>query len=140
MSDCLEGGCFCGAVRYAVRAIFDAGYCHCSICRRTSGAPVLAWASVPATDFKLLRGAPKELRTSAHCLRQFCADCGTHLFFRDERSSGDALIGFHVATLDHANAVRPRVHLFAQDRIEWFDTADDLPRFPDNRIPHPDRR
>jgi len=112
MDERVEGGCFCGAVRYAVSAIFDAGYCHCSICRRTSGAPVLAWAHVRAADFELLQGSPKELVTSPRGRRFFCAACGTHLFFRDGRASGeDELVGFHIATLDDPNAVKPRLHV-----------------------------
>ena len=37
----LQGGCFCGRVRYEVTGIpFDETICHCSICRRTTGAAV----------------------------------------------------------------------------------------------------
>ncbi|HEX6636422.1 MAG TPA: hypothetical protein VF033_02095 [Steroidobacteraceae bacterium] len=48
MSAGLEGGCACGAVRYRLAsAPFDAGYCHCEVCRRSSGAPVSpAWFDV----------------------------------------------------------------------------------------------
>src|SRR5206468_9902663 len=36
----ITGGCFCGAVRYRVSATTrDVSHCHCSICRRTTGAP-----------------------------------------------------------------------------------------------------
>ena len=35
----LTGGCFCGRVRYEARGpAFNRTSCHCSICRRTSGA------------------------------------------------------------------------------------------------------
>ena len=131
-----EGGCFCGAIRYAVKVVYDAGYCHCSICRRTSGTPVLAWGSVWEADFRLLCGTPKTLRTSANGRREFCANCGTHLFYRSAEEE-PALIGFHLATLDDPSTVRPRVHLFAANRLDWFDTADNLPRYDDNRIPPP---
>jgi len=76
-----EGGCFCGAVRYAASDITDAGYCHCSICRRTTGAPVLAWANTPHAGFRLLRGETRFVATSAEFHRAFCADCGTLLWF-----------------------------------------------------------
>ena len=132
-----EGGCFCGAIRYALTEVYDAGYCHCSICRRTSGTPVLAWGSVREADFRLLRGTPKSLRTSDHGRREFCADCGTHLFYRANAETVPVLIGFHLATLDDPSTVRPRLHLFAGERIDWFDTADKLPRYDDNRIPPP---
>jgi hypothetical protein len=46
MTQKLTGGCHYQAIRYEVESIFDAGYCHCSICRKLSGAPVLAWANI----------------------------------------------------------------------------------------------
>ena len=47
-----EGGCLCGALRYRLDAApLDIGYCHCSMCRRSTGAPVLAWACIPAAAF-----------------------------------------------------------------------------------------
>ena len=43
-----KGGCFCGTIRYE----FDAegipvADCHCTMCRRTSGAPYVTWLVVP---------------------------------------------------------------------------------------------
>ena len=49
-----QGGCFCGAIRYAFLDVFVAGYCHCSICRRMSGAPVIAWVNTPRASFRVL--------------------------------------------------------------------------------------
>ena len=40
MNNIVEGGCFCGSVRYSFK--FDkypSANCYCSICRRISGAP-----------------------------------------------------------------------------------------------------
>jgi hypothetical protein len=35
----LTGGCYCGAIRYWVRGMpVNAINCHCSVCRRTTGA------------------------------------------------------------------------------------------------------
>jgi len=60
-----EGGCACGSVRYRLDAEpFDAGYCHCEICRRSSGAPVLAFASVPVAAFVVTKGSPRRRKSS----------------------------------------------------------------------------
>jgi len=43
MSDAqkVTGGCMCGAVRYeAIGEPMTVAYCHCSSCRRHTGAPV----------------------------------------------------------------------------------------------------
>ena len=44
MSDAHTGGCLCGAIRYRITgAPVEALYCHCRMCRRAHGAPVVAW-------------------------------------------------------------------------------------------------
>jgi hypothetical protein len=53
----LKGGCFCGDIRYeAGGKPFYRTNCHCSICRRTTGAPFVAWFSVPRSEFRLVQG------------------------------------------------------------------------------------
>ena len=38
----LEGGCLCGAVRYRISAApSHTDYCHCRMCQRSTGAPVV---------------------------------------------------------------------------------------------------
>ena len=37
------GGCLCGTIRYRLMSEpVDPGYCHCRMCQRFSGAPVMA--------------------------------------------------------------------------------------------------
>ena len=136
-----EGGCHCGAVRYAAdpAAVADAGICHCSICRRSSGAPMLAWAFLAESGFRLLRGAPKSYRSSPDCKRQFCETCGCQLFYRQPGAAG---IGIHTATLDDPDLLpfRPRLHMCVADRLGWVRLADGLPEYPTNHLPHPDLR
>jgi hypothetical protein len=38
-----------------------------------------------------------------------------------------------LASLDDPAAVQPSYHIWAASRIAWFDTVDDLPRYPGNR-------
>src|SRR5436309_8502790 len=53
----ITGGCFCGAIRYRVSASSrDVSHCHCGICRRTTGAPFVTWATVPADSFVFTAG------------------------------------------------------------------------------------
>ncbi|MGV2830881.1 GFA family protein [Myxosarcina sp. GI1(2024)] len=98
------GGCFCHCISYAVEAVFDAGYCHCSICRRFSGAPASVWFNVREQHFSLTSGKPNSFRSSEHFTRYFCASCGTHLFGRDDRPPspkvGSRLVSVMVGTLD----------------------------------------
>ncbi len=48
-----EGGCLCGEVRYRIEAEpSDVAYCHCRMCQKTSGAPAMAWGTVPSSAFQ----------------------------------------------------------------------------------------
>ena len=61
----LQGGCFCGRIRYEVAGTpFHETNCHCSICRRTTGAPFVTWFSVRPPEFRLVSGEPVRLRVA----------------------------------------------------------------------------
>jgi hypothetical protein len=126
----LDGGCFCGAVRYRIRAEPDhAGYCHCRMCQRANGAPVVAWLTVASAAFVWTKGEPAAFRSSAKAERLFCRACGTQLVFRE--FARPEQLDVTLASLDAPEAVRPGHHIWTSSRITWFDVADDLPRYPE---------
>jgi len=138
MSERHQGGCACGAVRYELKSEpFDCGWCHCTTCRRVSGAPAMAFATVPVEDFVWTEGADKIrlVSTSSFARRSFCGDCGSPLTI--DYAIQPETIDFAVGTLDAPERVAPGFHIFWASRVAWFDPADGLPRFdrfrPDTR-------
>jgi hypothetical protein len=126
----LEGGCLCGSVRYRISAApRSADYCHCRMCRRAAGAPVVARLTVANAAVAWIKGGPAVYRSGAAAARLFCPACGTQLALRDEPDYLDVAL----ASLDHPDSVRPSCHIWTASRIAWFDTADDLPRYPESR-------
>lgn len=127
------GGCLCGAVRYVVAAgeIPESGYCHCRTCQRQSGSPVVAWFAVSPDRLRVLDGAPAQFRASERAAREFCATCGTYLFFREDDPA--ATLAVNTATLDDPALVPPQFHIYCDSRIGWFETADALVRHPRGR-------
>jgi len=123
----LDGGCLCGAVRYrAIGTPIDAGYCHCRLCQRSSGAPVLAWFTVPTPSFSYVRGEPNVFHSSARGRREFCQVCGTQIAFRP--SADPAIVDVTIASLDDPSMIEPEYHIWRGGRIAWFETTDRLPR------------
>jgi hypothetical protein len=121
-----EGGCLCGEVRFRATAQpIEAGYCHCRMCQRNSGAPAVAWVIFPAESFRWTAGAPATYRSSARAQRAFCAKCGSYMVFTTEECPTE--VSINTASLDDPNACPPRMHIFAASRIPWFRTDDDLP-------------
>ncbi|HYC04682.1 MAG TPA: GFA family protein [Azospirillaceae bacterium] len=129
----LEGGCLCGAVRYRIEGGLKAAgatYCHCSLCRKASGAPVMAWATFPTAALWVTQGTPASYQATPTALRQFCRDCGTQLFF--SYTVGEPELDVSIASLDTPEAVRPSYHIWAAETLPWLDITDELPRYPDD--------
>jgi hypothetical protein len=123
------GGCLCGALRYAAHGDpIDAGYCHCRTCQRSSGAPVLAWAAFPNGAFAYTKGSPATYRSSSRAAREFCGACGTQIAFRED---GATRVDLNIGSLDHPSSIAPEYHIWTESRIPWFETVDELPRYPD---------
>jgi hypothetical protein len=135
-----DGGCFCSAVRYRFADVFDAGYCHCSICRRSSGAALMAFANTPASSFRVTAGTPRFVATSAEFERAFCGDCGTVMFTRSIDPARWDMLSVHLGTLDRAADVAPAMHICHAGRLPWLNVVDALPRFDQANPPPPAAR
>src|SRR5215470_1470722 len=123
-----EGGCLCGAVRYRATAAPVRGViCHCSMCRKHSGAPVLAFVHFPASEFTWVHGKPARFRSSKFAERGFCVVCGSTLSMHEEVLNDRIQIA--VGSLDEPARVHVDDHVWTQEQIAWFDIADKLPRF-----------
>ena len=123
-----EGGCLCGAVRYAsTRDALRGVICHCVMCRRHSGAPALAFVHFPADAFTWTGTAPSWYRSSASAERAFCATCGSTLGMREAILADRVQVS--VGSLDDPARVQIQDHVWVRSRLPWFDTADRLPRF-----------
>jgi len=132
----LEGGCFCGRIRFAVGEVFDCVYCHCSECRRTHGAALPLFVVVEADKFTLSGDPPAAFRR-AHGHHCFCPTCGTNLSYRGD---GSAYVSISHGAFDRAEDIRPLAHQFWPLRLPWLDLHDDLPKFEGNTLSHPATR
>ena len=125
-----DGGCLCGAVRYrAGGPPLHADYCHCRMCQRSVGAPVVAWGTWPADRFAWLAGEARTFASSEKGARSFCPSCGTQLTF--VHADDPALVDVTLASLDDPAAFAPQYHIWTMSRIPWLEIGDELPRYAD---------
>ena len=104
----LAGGCLCGAIRYRISAEpRSADYCHCRMCRRAAGAPVVARLAVANQSFAWITGEPAVYRSSQSAERLFCPNCGTQLALRDEPDYLDVTLCRATGKTDPLTGVRP---------------------------------
>ena len=130
----VTGGCHCGAVRYEARgAPLYVPYCHCRSCRKTTGAPVVAFVMFESVRIEFTRGQRKIYASSPGVGRSFCADCGTPLSY-EANWGGKAVVEVYISTLDDPEKFRPDRHVFFGDRIGWFDVSDKLPRYTGSSV------
>lgn len=87
----------------------------------------MAWAGVALKQFVIIEGKPKHYTSSPGVERTFCNRCGSSITqfaneFPDE-------IYVSVSLLDDPAAIVPDVHIWRSDRLPWFETNDDYPRY-----------
>ncbi len=125
----IAGGCHCGAIRYEVEGeAMTHALCHCTDCRRSAGAPMVAWTMYPQAALRVTQGEPQVYASSKHGRRAFCAACGTGLFYRnDENLPG--IVDIQSATYDDPNAIPAQAHIQVAERIGWMADAHKLPAF-----------
>jgi len=123
------GGCMCGAVRYrATGAPVSVIHCHCESCRRHTGAPVVSLAGFKRAQVEFTEGERGIHESSPGVGRGFCAQCGTSLTWEGDGEELGPLVEILVGTLDDPNQFVPECHVHHDERLQWFDVADELPR------------
>lgn len=97
----VNGSCLCGKVKINASTenkTFDA--CHCSICRKWGGGPVMTVHVKP--DMKISgEDSVTAYSSSEWAERGFCKNCGSHLFYRlKDGSAAFLLVGILENTAD----------------------------------------
>jgi hypothetical protein len=128
----LHGKCLCGAIRYEIDGVSTSETnCHCSICRRASGASPVAWFTVPRASLRFTAGKPVEYQSSAHATRGFCSTCGSQLTFHTLKAP-DA-IDITTCTLDNPEQAAPRAHIHASSKLPWVPLPGELPVYAEEK-------
>ena len=131
----LEGGCYCGAVRYQAEGRPQLkAQCHCRECQYITGGGPNMFLLMPPDGYRFTKGAPKEFTRSDienPVTRQFCADCGTHLA---TRRPGLPFVIIKAGTLDDPGLFgMPQMAIFTIDKQAFHQIPEGLPAF--ERLP-----
>lgn len=128
----IEGGCFCGAVRYrATQRPLGSMICHCRSCRGIAGSPVVAWLTFVHDRFAFTRGEPAVFQSSKGVRRRFCSDCGTPLTYESTKSPEE--IDVTTCSLDEPEAFAPTHHSWLKHDLGWLKFGDGLPTYAGSR-------
>ena len=127
----MEGGCTCRAVRYAMQtAPLFVHCCHCTWCRRETGAAFALNAMIETDRLTLLCGTPEPVATpSASGKGQRIARCpACRIALWSHYAGAGAKIAFlRVGTLDRAEDMPPDIHIFTSTRLPWVVLPEGVP-------------
>lgn len=122
------GKCHCGAISYSADGEpAHHALCHCTDCRRWSGAPMVGWIAFKAEEVAVT-GEPAIYQSSEHGQREFCGKCGTGLFYRNAQFL-PGIVDIHSGTLDDLEGNPPGAQIMVKERLGWLDRVEDLPKF-----------
>jgi hypothetical protein len=127
----LEGGCYCGAVRYVAEGepVMRA-QCHCRACQHISGGAPNLFMLMPAEGFAYTKGTPKSYTRPDKpdaVTREFCAACGTHMV---TRRPGLPPVVLKIGTLDDPSVYGgAQMAIFTAEGQPFHLIADGVPAF-----------
>jgi hypothetical protein len=128
----LRGGCNCGAVRYEIAgAPLAVAACHCTSCRKQSGAPfsvnLIVRAGAVSVTGELTTFEDPDTESGAPLARQFCPICGTPI--RSVPTASPKLVAVKAGTLDAPDAYAPTLHIWTRSALPWVQIPEDVPRY-----------
>ena len=123
----LSGTCLCGMVHYEVEDQFRYSFnCHCSNCRRATGAAFKPFAGIERGKLRITGGADRLLIYGAESAHDaHCGKCGSLLYslVRDAE-----FVHVTLGTLVDSPSIRPGAHIFVGSKAPWYTITDDLPQ------------
>lgn len=128
----LNGSCLCGGVKYEAEGpLLHVARCHCTQCRKASGAEFATNGSVPASRFRVIAGAEllREFAWSPGQARTFCGRCGSALFKRKQSAGEGDMVRLRLGCLDTEIDEQPVCHVFVAEKPAWSKITDELPQF-----------
>jgi hypothetical protein len=132
MSDKLEGGCACGAVRYRMTGPpMFVHCCHCRDCQRQTGSAFVLNALIETARVEIAGTEPRRFEMPTDSGRPHgiyrCPTCGTAVW---SEYGGLAKLRFvRVGTLDDPQALAPDVHIYTRSKQPWLKLPEGVPAF-----------
>ena len=120
MSNELQGGCFCGNVRYKIcgEPVIQL-FCYCNDCQSMTGSDGWAGYMVNESDFTVIAGQAKvheKTSKEGRVVRQcFCDVCGSNLWGETEFG----LVSVAAGSLDDPSVFKPTKKVFVADAPHW---------------------
>jgi len=118
----MQGQCLCGTVRISAKTTSNkVGACHCNMCRRWGGGPLLA---VDCGVDAIIEGEDQisVFDSSDWAERGFCRRCGTHLFYRIKQ---DGRLAVPIGLFDASDGIEFDSQIFIDEKPDYYRFANE---------------
>ena len=127
----IEGGCYCGKIRYVSDGDAQASIqCHCRECQYITGGHPNVIMIMPLEEFKFAKGQPQEYKRNDlenAVTRLFCDKCGTAIGTKNPIRPNSIIL--KVGTFDDPSIFSPAVAIFTKDKQNFHHIADNVKAF-----------
>lgn len=128
----IQGSCLCGDVKFQIDEdqIAMMSNCHCSICRKVSGADYGTFIQIPPQSFNWLAGEDqvKTYDSSPGNHRAFCMNCGSRM---PQTNDSWPFVAIPAGALDDDPKTSPKANIFTSRKAPWHSVDDSIPSAPD---------
>jgi len=128
----IQGSCLCGEVKYEIdeNKIAMMSNCHCSNCRKATGADYGTFIQIPPQDFNWLSGqesvATYDSSPGNH--RAFCKNCGSRM---PQTNDAWPFITIPAGSLDKDPNTKPKANIFTASKVSWLSIDNSIPSVSD---------
>jgi len=117
MTEVREGGCRCGAVRFAVSApAMLTIACHCTGCQRMTGGAYALSVAVPTAGFEVTAGEPVVGGLRGQVAHHHCPQCMSWVF---TRPPGLPFVNVRTTMLDRPQDFPPYLDIWVSEKLPW---------------------
>ena len=132
----IQGSCLCGEVTFEIDEgkIVMMNNCHCTNCRKVTGADYGTFIQIPEQDFKWLSGQEfvSTYDSSPGNHRAFCKNCGSRA---PQSNEAWPFVTIPAGSLDGDPKMSPKVNIFTGSKAPWLSIDDSIPSVSDMGSP-----
>ena len=117
----VAGSCLCSAVKFSANLPSKwCPHCHCSMCRKAHGAGYVTWVGFEQEQVSFTKDTDQLAwhDSSPGAQRGFCRQCGSSMFFRSERWTGELHIA--LGCIDDEMDRKPQANVFFDRHVDWM--------------------
>jgi len=117
-----KGQCLCGEVKFTAKHMEkNVGTCHCGMCRRWGGGPLMAVSCGTEVSFEGEENI-SVYNSSNWAERGFCKKCGSHLFYRLKGINEHQM---PVGLFDNQEGFNFNLQVFVDKKPSFYSFADE---------------